>query len=578
MNAESPLLRMDNVQLSIHQTPILQDISLQVQAGQTLGLIGESGSGKSMTALSIMQLLPRGSRQTGSIRFQGQALEQLSEAELCELRGSDIGMIFQEPMTALNPVKSIGEQVGESIRLHRRLSRDETQALTLRTLERVGLPNTKFPLNRYPHELSGGQRQRVVIAIAIACQPRLLIADEPTTALDVTTQAGILELLKSLQRDEGLALMLISHDLAVVSNMADDIVVMRKGRIVEQGGLGAVFGSPAHRYTQMLFDASALTQVSHSPVVQGADAQGDGIESADRVSPTSSDSLSTFTPTPTPAPAPAIAAPHASTTPLLQVENLICEYPGRRTGLFSHAPAFRAVDRVSFDIQHGESIGLVGESGCGKSTLTRALLGLMHLHDGRIRLNGEEVSAAHVVSRAARQQMQVVFQDPYGSFNPRHRVGRLVSEPLHVLDESPERKATQRRVASVLESVGLHADDSNKFIHEFSGGQRQRIAIARSLIIEPSLIILDEAVSALDVSVRAQVLQLLDTLAREQGLAYLFISHDLSVVQRVTERVMVMQHGQIVEQGDTPAVFANPQHPYTRELLAATPRLRIPSS
>lgn len=570
MNAESPLLRMDNVRLCIHQTPILQDISLQVQAGQTLGLIGESGSGKSMTALSIMQLLPRGSRQTGSIRFQGQALEQLSEAELCELRGSDIGMIFQEPMTALNPVKSIGEQVGESIRLHRRLSRDETQALTLRTLERVGLPNTKFPLNRYPHELSGGQRQRVVIAIAIACQPRLLIADEPTTALDVTTQAGILELLKSLQRDEGLALMLISHDLAVVSNMADDIVVMRKGRIVEQGGLGEVFGRPAHSYTQMLFDASALTQVSHEPAVQGADADVHGVGSAARVSPTSSDSLSTSTST--------TAAPHASATPLLQVENLICEYPGRRTGLFSHAPAFRAVDRVSFDIQHGESIGLVGESGCGKSTLTRALLGLMHLHDGRIRLNGEEVSAAHVVSRAARQQMQVVFQDPYGSFNPRHRVGRLVSEPLHVLDESPERKATQRLVASVLESVGLHADDSNKFIHEFSGGQRQRIAIARSLIIEPSLIILDEAVSALDVSVRAQVLQLLDTLAREQGLAYLFISHDLSVVQRVTERVMVMQHGQIVEQGDTPAVFADPQHPYTRELLAATPRLRIPSS
>ncbi|MGQ7845467.1 ABC transporter ATP-binding protein [Granulosicoccus sp. 3-233] len=540
MNAESPLLHMDKLTLSIHQTPILQDISLQLQAGQALGLIGESGSGKSMTALSIMQLLPRGSVQSGSIRFQGQALEAMSEAELCELRGSDIGMIFQEPMTALNPVKSIGEQVSESIRLHRGLSRDETQALTRQTLQRVGLPNAEFPLNRYPHELSGGQRQRVVIAIAIACQPRLLIADEPTTALDVTTQAGILELLKSLQQDEGLALMLISHDLAVVSNMADDVVVMRQGRVVEQGDLGAVFARPAHAYTRMLFEASALSTPGSAP----------------RNLPST----------------------QAAATPLLQVENLICEYPGRRTGLLSHAPAFRAVNRVSFDIRPGESVGLVGESGCGKSTLTRALLGLMHLQGGRIRLNGEEVSAAKVVSRAARRQMQVVFQDPYGSFNPRHRVGRLVSEPLHLLDTSAGRRNTKQRVARVLESVGLHADDADKFIHEFSGGQRQRIAIARSLIVQPSLIILDEAVSALDVSVRAQVLQLLDTLASEQGLAYLFISHDLSVVRRVSERVLVMQQGQIVEQGDTAVVFASPRHAYTRELLAATPQLRIASS
>ncbi len=538
MNAESPLLRLDNVALSIHQTPILQDISLQLQAGQTLGLIGESGSGKSMTALSIMQLLPRGARQTGTIAFQGQALEQMKEADLCELRGSDIGMIFQEPMTALNPVKSIGEQVSESIRLHRRLSRDEAQALTLRTLERVGLSNAQFPLNRYPHELSGGQRQRVVIAIAIACQPRLLIADEPTTALDVTTQAGILDLLKSLQQEEGLALLLISHDLAVVSNMADDVVVMRQGRIVEQGDLGTVFGRPEHAYTRMLFEASALTQVARTPTAP----------------PTSA---------------------HTEPT-LLQVDDLVCEYPGRRTGLFSHAPAFRAVNRVSFEIRRGESVGLVGESGCGKSTLTRALLGLMPLQAGRIRLDSEEVSAARVVSRKARRQMQVVFQDPYGSFNPRHRVARLISEPLHVLEAAPGRRETLQRVSRVLESVGLTADDGDKFIHEFSGGQRQRIAIARSLIVEPSLIILDEAVSALDVSVRAQVLQLLDTLAREQGLAYLFISHDLSVVQRVSDRVLVMQRGKIVEQGDTAVVFRKPQHAYTRELLAATPQLRIP--
>lgn len=566
MNAEAPLLRMDKVNLSIHKTPILQDISLQLHAGKTLGVIGESGSGKSMTALSIMQLLPRGAHQTGSIRFQDQPLQQLSEARLCELRGGDIGMIFQEPMTALNPVKTIGDQVSESIRLHRQLSRDEAFELTSQTLERVGLPNAKFPLNRYPHELSGGQRQRVVIAIAVACQPQLLIADEPTTALDVTTQAGILELLKSLQADEGLALMLISHDLAVVSNMADDIVVMREGRIVEQGDLGAVFGRPSHDYTRLLFDASALTQVSHA--------------SAAPVSEQAQQQLPLYTPVSAPvaeAAAEAVAEA-ASLVPLLQVEELVCEYPGRRTGLFSHAPAFRAVDRVSFDIRHGESVALVGESGCGKSTLTRALLGLMRLQGGRIRLNGEAVSGSQTVSRAARRQLQVVFQDPYGSFNPRHRVRRLVAEPLHVLDSPLGKAVTRERVAHVLESVGLRAADGEKFIHEFSGGQRQRIAIARSLIIKPSLIILDEAVSALDVSVRAQVLQLLDTLAQEQGLSYLFISHDLSVVQRVSDRVLVMQHGRIVEQGPTPSVFNDPQHAYTRELLAAAPVLRIPGA
>ncbi|NND91344.1 MAG: ABC transporter ATP-binding protein [Granulosicoccus sp.] len=535
-----PLLQLDRVSLAIHDTPILHEISLSVDTGQTLGIIGESGSGKSMTALSIMQLLPRGAHLSGGIRFAGQQLQQLSEQRLCDLRGSDIGMIFQEPMTALNPVKSIGDQVSESIRLHRRVTRDESLEMTAHTLERVGLPNPAFPLDRYPHELSGGQRQRVVIAIAIACQPALLIADEPTTALDVTTQAGILELLRSLQQEEGLALILITHDLAVVSNMADDIVVMRNGRVVESGVMSRVFSQPAHPYTRTLFEASALTQVPRHDDARARRAhRGRG----------------------------------GRATPLLRVENLVCEYPGSRRGLFRHGPGFRAVDDVTFSIAHGESVALVGESGCGKSTLTRALLGLMKLHAGRIELDGESVSAAREVSRQARRQMQVVFQDPYGSFNPRHRVLRLVSEPLHVLPHRPSRTDRRARVSSVLESVGLQATDADKYIHEFSGGQRQRIAIARALIIEPSLIILDEAVSALDVSVRAQVLQLLDDLARGQGLAYLFISHDLSVVQRISDQVLVMRHGRIVEQGSTRSVFDNPAHEYTRQLLAAAPRL-----
>lgn len=546
MNAKptkgQPLLTLDSVQLSIHGTPILSDVSFQIEAGQTLGVIGESGSGKSMTALSIMQLLPRGAELQGNIHFDGRSLNTLSEEQLCDLRGSDIGMIFQEPMTALNPVKTIGDQVSESIRLHRRVSAAEAEQLTAQTLERVGLPNSEFPLGRYPHELSGGQRQRVVIAIAVACQPKLLIADEPTTALDVTTQAGILDLLKALQRDEGLALMLITHDLAVVSNMADDVVVMKKGQVVEQGNLGAVFRNPSNPYTRLLFDASALTQISRSKPALSATAQ---LEADEPI-------------------------------PLLQVNNLICEYKGPRAGFFKRPASFRAVNDISFDIWHGESIGLVGESGCGKSTLSKALLGLMKLHSGTVLLNGESVSAAKEVSRAARQQMQVVFQDPYGSFNPRQKVERLISEPLFLLDERLSKAQTQILVQNVLESVGMNHKDADKFIHEFSGGQRQRIAIARALIIKPSLIILDEAVSALDVSVRAQVLELLHDLAQKEGLAYLFISHDLSVVQRVSDRVLVMEKGKIVERGDTPMVFAQPQHPYTQQLIAAAPTLSIP--
>ena len=536
MNGNSePLLALNNVSLSIHGTPILHDISLQLEAGKTLGIIGESGSGKSMTALSIMQLLPRGADMTGSVRFNGHSLESLDEPALCEIRGSDIGMIFQEPMTALNPLKTIGDQVSESVRLHRRVSRTDADEITASTLERVGLPNRNFPLSRYPHELSGGQRQRVVIAIAVACQPSLLIADEPTTALDVTTQAGILELLEELQHEQGLGLMLITHDLAVVSNMADDIVVMNQGHVVEQGDIKRVFASPDNDYTKMLFSASALTHIKRKPKVKPEDADA---------------------------------------RQLLSVEQLVCEYPVARKSLFAKPGSFRAVDNVSFDIDEGESVGLVGESGCGKSTLARALLGLMPLHAGRIFLREESVTSVQQVSRAARQLMQVVFQDPYGSFNPRHRVARLVSEPLHVLDASLSTSEKTRRIDDVLISVGMLPEDKHKYIHEFSGGQRQRIAIARSLIIRPRIIILDEAVSALDVSVRAQVLKLLDELAETQGLAYLFISHDLSVVQRVTDRVMVMQQGRVVERGNTAEVFNAPQHEYTKALIAAAPVLK----
>jgi len=524
------LLAVENLSLSIGATRILTDVDLALEAGEVLGVIGESGSGKSMTALSIMQLLPAGARLDGSIRLEGAELVGVGEGHMCTLRGNDVGMIFQEPMTALNPVRTIGDQVAETVMIHTGKSRRAALDIARATLDRVELPADRFPLDRYPHELSGGQRQRVVIAMAIALRPRLLIADEPTTALDVTTQAQILALLRRLVTEDGMGLILITHDLAVVAGQADHIVIMKDGAVVEAGETVSVFRRMEHPYTRRLFDAS-----SHRP---------------DRV-----------------------AHVEGTAQPVAVVDGMVREYRLPRRSLFAAPGSFRAVDEVSFTIRRGENVGLVGESGCGKSTLSRALLALDPMQAGSVVLDGERISTRAGAGRAARRKMQVVFQDPYGSFNPRHTVARLVAEPFHLLDYPPRGDERRAHIEQVLMDVGLAPSDADKYIHEFSGGQRQRVAIARALVIEPALIVLDEAVSALDVSIRAQILDLLADLSDRRQVSYLFISHDLTVVRAITDRVMVMKAGRIVEEGPTEEVFVNPQHEYTRALIAAVPRI-----
>lgn len=536
MNAETPLLDVQQLAVDIAGQRILDAVSLSLAAGGTLGIVGESGSGKSMTALAIMRLLPRGATTQGAIRCAEHAISELDERQMQHVRGADIGMVFQEPMTALNPVHTVGAQIAESLRLHRGLSNADAARESREALDRVGLAG--IAETRYPHELSGGQRQRVVIAIAIACRPRLLIADEPTTALDVTTQAEILALLADLQAETGMAMILISHDLAVVADTVDSLVVMRNGRVLDAGPVETVFSATASAYTRELLEASAwrppaIATQAHEPV-------------------------------------------------LLEVTGLSASYAGARGLSWRKPERHLAVKDVSLRIGVGENVGLVGESGSGKSSLSRCLLGLMPVDAGQMSLRGQSVPLwsradprrQHRLSRAVRRDIQIVFQDPYGSFNPRHRVERLVAEPLHLLDQTLSRRERRQRVATLLERVGIEPQQAmDRYPHEFSGGQRQRIAIARALIVQPSLLILDEAVSALDVSVRAQVLALLAELAADEGLAYLFVSHDLSVVRNVTDRVYIMQQGRIVESGPTAAVFAAPASAYGRQLVDAIPRL-----
>ena len=522
------LLEINDLNVSIGCTPILNNVSLQLKAGEVLGVAGESGSGKTMTALAIAGLLPASAKLTGDIVFDGTTVSDANDKEYCKIRGRDIGIVFQEPMIALNPVMTIGDQVAETVRIHQSISRRDALQIARETLAIVGLPESRFPMNRYPHNLSGGQRQRVAIAIAMALKPKLLIADEPTTALDVTTQAEVLALFRQLVKDDGIGLILVTHDLAVIAQTADRVAIMKAGEVVDMGPVSEILRDSRQLYTRAL-----LANTKYVPL--------------------------------------RTTAREVGPEPVLEARNVVCEYAGPRK-LFGKAAPFRAVDDVSLQVYANENVGLVGESGCGKSTLLRTILGLDRAQSGEIRIFGQSFpDDRQREMKQLRQHIQVVFQDPFGTFDPRWRVRQLIAENLYLLDAPPTGMEARKKIDEILEKVGLRSSDASKFPHEFSGGQRQRIAIARALITEPAIIALDEAVSALDVSIRAQILDLLADLSDRLGMSYLFVTHDLSVTRSITDRVLVMKDGRIVEQGPTADVFARPAHPYTVELLGAIP-------
>ncbi len=553
MNAAAklpPLLAIESLSLSVDAMPLIDNLSLAVESGEILGLVGASGSGKSMTALAILQLLPPRASLRGAVRLQGRNLVGRSARELQGIRGRRIGMVFQEPMSALNPSMRIGAQVAETVRLHGAATPARARVMAREALDAVGLTGEQGALERYPHELSGGQRQRVAIAIAIVLGPALLIADEPTTALDVGTQAQVLALLGDLTRRLRMGLILVSHDLAVIAQLTDRVAVMQAGRIVEQGATAAL-RELQHPYSKALLAAAVLgpkpaARSGLMPRGAAPRARGAGVPDAG--------------------------------VPVLNVRGIVRDYPLRRRSPWRAAGVFRAVDHASLVVHPGETVALVGESGSGKSSLLRAVLGLDPIQAGEVEVCGESLLQAGDNARRVRRRIQAVFQDPFGSFDPRWSVERLVAEPFHLLDVPLSRIERHRKVASALERVGLSAADAERVPHEFSGGQRQRIAIARALIIEPAVVVFDEAVSALDVLVRAQILALLTELSERLQLAYLFVTHDLSVVRAIADRVYVLQQGRIVEDGPTERVFTAPEHAYTKGLLAATPRLTAPAA
>lgn len=552
--------------------PILHHVSLRLEHGRTLGIVGESGSGKSVTALSVMQLIKKEIVKvvSGKILYTDSGTEKavdmlkMSEKELRSLRGNRIAMIFQEPMTSLNPVIRCGDQIMENLLLHTTLTKQQAKERVVQLFKEVMLPRPDKIFSAYPHELSGGQKQRVMIAMAISCNPDILIADEPTTALDVTVQKGILDLLKKLQKNYGMSVIFITHDLGVVAQIADDVAVLFKGNVVETGSVKDIFNHPSHPYTQGLLACrpSLDKRLAKLPTV------GDFLEAHENGQPDLQSSFVEVTDAER-------AARHRQLyqgEPLIRLEKLCKRYPLRREHLFSKREYVYALRDVSLDIYEGETLGLVGESGCGKTTLGRTLLRLIEPDGGHIVYKGQDITHLPLGQmRKLRKDLQIILQDPYSSLNQRLTIGDAIMEPMQVHHLFANNKERRQRAIELLERVGLNESHFYRYPHEFSGGQRQRISIARALAVNPRFIICDESVSALDVSVQAQVLNLLNELKQEFKFTYIFISHDLSVVKFMSDRMAVMQNGEIVEMNEADAVYRNPQTDYTRKLIDAIP-------
>lgn len=574
-------------------------LDLQLFPGKTLGLVGESGSGKSVTSLTIMRLLPAVSARIadGSISFLGKDLVRLPESSMRQLRGSEMSMIFQEPGTSLNPVYRAGAQVMEAIRLHQNVSKAEARHRTIRLFREVGIPEPERRIDSFPHEMSGGQKQRVMIAMALSCNPKLLIADEPTTALDVTIQAQILDLIRKLRDERQMSILFITHDLGVIAEIADDVAVMFRGNLVETGSVKEIFENPRHPYTKGLLacrpklDSTYKRLPTVADFMETARKPGPGGEVEIIEKSLSAAELDRFTthgrgrllhPKSI---LKKIGHPweeeqHAADTrtipegesPVLAVKNLKVYYPIRK-GIFNTvAGHVKAVDDISFDVFHGQTLGLVGESGCGKTTAGRAIVRLLPITGGTVSFDGHPISELpRRQLQPLRRRIQIIFQDPYASLNPRMTVGAILQEAMRVHNLGTDRKDRRSRAAALLEEVGLLSEHLARYPHEFSGGQRQRVCIARALAVEPDFIICDESVSALDVSVQAQVLNLLKDLQEQRQLTYIFISHDLSVVKFMSDMMAVMNGGKIVEFGPAETIYENPQREYTKRLIAAIP-------